>query len=126
MNDVLATVLIWVALGAAAWAATLVAAGTPVQLRAWHGLGLYGVLAALETGLLGQLVVGIVLVANLDRQIDTLTFVGYLAGTLLVLPLAAIWALAERTRWGPSVAAIGCLVVPVLIVRLRQLWDTTG
>lgn len=126
MNDVLATVLTWLALGAAIWAAVLVAAGTPVQLHAWHGLGLYGVLAALEAGLLAQLVVGVVLVTTLDRPIDTLTFLGYLAGVVLVLPLAAVWTLAERTRWGPSVAMIGCLTVPVLIARLRQLWDTTS
>ncbi len=123
MNGVLATGLIWVALGAALWAAVLTVAGSPVQLRAWHGLGLYGVLAVLELALVAQLVVGVGALAGTDREVDGLSFVGYLVGAVLVLPLAAVWALAERTRWGPSVAVVGCLTVPVLVVRLRQLWE---
>jgi hypothetical protein len=42
---------------------------------------------------------------------------------VLILPLAGFWALAERTRWGPAVMVIGCLTVPVLIIRLGQVWN---
>ncbi len=123
MIEILATVLTYVALAAAVWAAVLVVANKPVQLREWHGLWLYGVVALLEVGLLVQLVGGIVKMIGDDRQVDGLAFIGYLITPLVVLPLAALWALAERTRWGPAVMVIGCLTVPVLIVRLRQVWE---
>ncbi|HEX6356479.1 hypothetical protein [Actinophytocola sp.] len=123
MIEVLATVLTFVALAAGVWAAVLVVVGKPVQLREWHGLWLYGVLIALEVGLLAQLVVGIVKLATDDRAVETATFLGYLITLLLVPPLAAFWGLMERTRWGPAVLVVGCLTVPVLILRSQQVWD---
>ncbi len=123
MIDVLATVLTYVALAAAVWAAVLVVVNKPIQLREWHGLWLYGLVALLEVGLLGQLVAGIVRMATDDRHVDGLAFVGYLIATLIILPLAGFWALAERSRWGPAVLVAGCLTIPVLIIRLDQLWN---
>ncbi len=123
MIGILATVLTFVALAGALWAAVLVVANKPIQLREWHGLWLYGLAVLVELGLLAQLVIGVVRLVGEDRPVDGHTFVGYLVASLLVLPLAAFWALAERTRWGPAVMVVGFLVVPVLIVRLRQLWD---
>jgi hypothetical protein len=121
--EILAAVLTYVALAAAVWAAVLVVVGKPVQLREWHGLWLYGVVALLEAGLLVQLVAGIVRLATDDHQVDNLAYLGYLITALLVPPLAAFWALAERSRWGPAVMVAGCLTVPVLILRLGQVWD---
>jgi hypothetical protein len=121
--EILAAVLTYVALAAAVWAAVLVVVNKPVQLREWHGLWLYGVVVLLEVGLLAQLVGGIIRLATDDRQVAGAEFVGYLLTTAMVLPLAAFWALAERTRWGPAVLVVGCLTVPVLIVRLGQVWN---
>jgi hypothetical protein len=121
--EILAAVLTYIALAAAVWAAVLVVVGKPVELREWHGLWLYGVVLLLEAGLLVQLVAGIVRLASADRQVDKLAYLGYLITPLLVLPLAAFWALAERSRWGPAVMVVGCLTVPVLILRLGQVWD---
>ncbi len=115
--------LTYVALAAAVWAAVLVVVNKPIQLREWHGLWLYGLVALLEVGLLGQLVAGIVRMATDDRHVDGLAFVGYLIATLIILPLAGFWALAERSRWGPAVLVAGCLTIPVLIIRLDQLWN---
>jgi hypothetical protein len=123
MIEVFATVLTFGALAVAAWSAVLVVAGRPATVDRWHGLALFGAAALLELGLLAQAVVGLVNLVGTERQVDGLTFAGYLVGALLVLPLAGFWALAERTRWGSAVMVVGCLVVPVLIVRLRQLWD---
>lgn len=123
MNDVLVTALTGVALGAAAWAAVLMIVGRPVLPRRWFGLGLLGVVAVLELGLLGQAVVGLVAMFTTDRELDELSFTGYLLGSLVIIPLAGFWALAERTRWGPGVLLIGCLTIPVLILRLGQLWE---
>jgi len=120
--EILAAVLTYIALAAAVWAAVLVVAGKPIQLREWHGLWLYGVVLLLEVGLLVQLVAGIVRLASSDRQVDGLAYIGYLVTPLLVLPLAGFWALAERSRWGPAVMVVGCLTVPVLILRLGQVW----
>jgi hypothetical protein len=123
MVDVFATVLTFSALVIAAWAALLVIVGRPVMVDRWHGLVLLGGAAVLEFGLLTQAVVGFANLSGTDRQVDGLTFGGYLVGILLVLPLAGFWSLAERTRWGPAVMVAGCLTIAVLIVRLGQIWD---
>jgi hypothetical protein len=123
MIEVFATTLTFGSLAVALWAAVLVLVGRPVMINRWHGVGLFGAAAVVELGLLVQAVVGFVNLIGTDRQVDGLTFGGYLIGALLVLPLAGFWSLAERTRWGPAVMVIGCLVIPVLIVRLRQIWD---
>jgi hypothetical protein len=124
--DGLSTVLIYVALGAGLWALILVIANRPVLPGRWFGLGLLGVLALLELGLLVQAVLGFVRLFSTDRDVEKLTYGGYLVGALVVLPLAALWALAERSRWGPGVVLVGCLAIPVLIVRLGQVWDAHG
>lgn len=123
MIEVLAAVLTYVALAAAVWSAVLVVANKPIQLREWHGLWLYGLVLLLEVGLLAQLVVGIVKLSTDDRDLETATFLGYLITTLLIPPLAGFWALLERTRWGPVVMVAGCLTIPVLILRLEQVWE---
>jgi hypothetical protein len=122
MIEVLAAVLTYLSLAGAVWSAVLVVVGKPIELREWHGLWLYGLVALLEVGLLVQLVVGIVRLVSGDRQIETATFVGYLVTTVLVPPLAGFWALLERTRWGPVVMVVGCLTIPVLILRLTDVW----
>jgi hypothetical protein len=37
-----------------------------------------------------------------------------------------LWAVGERSRWGASVLAVGCLSVPVMILRLAQIWAGHG
>jgi hypothetical protein len=120
--DALSTTLTYVAFGAAAWALALLIANRPLQPLRWYGLGLLGLLTLLELGLLVQTVLGFVRMAGTERDLDKLTFGGYLVGALLVLPLAAFWALAERSRWGPGVLLVGCLAIPVLILRMNQIW----
>lgn len=124
MIDILSTVLIVVSLAAAVWAALLVVLGRAVQLGKRDGLALMALLALLELGLLAQAVAGFVALADADHEVDGLSFGGYLVGVLVILPLAAAWALLERSRWGPSVLIVGCLTVPVMIVRLQQVWGT--
>lgn len=123
MVEVMATVLTYVALGAAAWAVVLIIAGRPVMIDRWHGLGLLGIVALLELGLLVHAVLGVLNLVGTDRDVSTLSFLGYLIGPVFIVPLAAFWSLAERTRWGPGVMVIGCLTIPVMILRLRQIWE---
>ena len=121
--DVLSTVLIVVSLLAAAWAGVLVVLGRPVLLGKWDGVALVGFLLMLELALVGQAIVGFVALAGTNRDVDRLSFGGYLLGVLVILLLATAWALTERSRWGPSVLVVGCLTVPVMIVRLQQIWE---
>jgi len=87
---------------------------------------LLGALGLLELVMLAQTVLGIVRVTGAHRHIATGTFVGYLLGSLLILPAAGWWSLAERSRWGVGVLLVGCLVVPVLVVRMNQIWAGYG
>jgi hypothetical protein len=60
------------------------------------------------------------------RPAETLVFVLYLLGILVVMPLVVGWALAERTRWSNLVVAVGALTVMAMTARLDQMWRVTG
>lgn len=84
---------------------------------------LFGGLAVLELGLVAQLVVGLVQVFGDTGGVNVAAYVGYLVGLVLVLPIAFLWSMGERTRSGTAVLLVGVLVVPVLFLRLHQLWS---
>jgi hypothetical protein len=84
----------------------------------------YTLLAVLEIGLVAELVLGLVRVFGDHEGVSVAPYVGYLVGALVILPLAAGWAWAERTRNGTAVLLVGVLVLPVLFVRLHDLWAT--
>ncbi|RKT57327.1 hypothetical protein [Saccharothrix australiensis] len=126
MIDSLAVALTVPALVVAVWAVLLAVLDKPLTLDTKPTLGIAGAVLLLEVGLLAQAVVGVVRLVGLDRDISGPTFVGYLFGPVLVLPLAGFWALAERSRWGAAVLAVGCLSVPVMIVRAQQVWAGHG
>lgn len=86
------------------------------------GAVLLGGLALLELGLVAQLVTGILRLVGTDREVSGVVYVGYLAGILLVVPAAVVWSAAERSRSGTAVLAVALVVVPVLILRLQQIW----
>ncbi|HET8560452.1 MAG TPA: hypothetical protein VFL69_08050 [Marmoricola sp.] len=81
-----------------------------------------GLIALVELGLLVQLVLGIVKVAGPHDGVSVPTYVGYLVGSLLILPVAVIWSLSERSRGGTAVLLVGVLLVPFLFLRLSQVW----
>ena len=84
----------------------------------------YALLAVLELGLVAELVIGLGRVFGDHEGVSVAPYVGYLVGALVILPLAAGWAWAERTRNGTGVLLVGVLVLPVLFVRLHDLWAT--
>ncbi|GAA0353091.1 hypothetical protein NE235_25900 [Actinoallomurus spadix] len=104
----------------------LVLAGLALATAALNrrvGVALLGAAALGEAGLLVQVVWAIVRLAGGARPVGGMPiFIGYLAGSLVILPVAAFWGLAERTRWGPVVLAAGFLVIAVLVVRMQQVW----
>ena len=112
--------LTWVlvALSLAAMVFAVVLAALDRRINWW----LLGVVGAVEVALLAQLVVGIVQLVGTDREVSGPFFVGYLIGSLLVLPIGALWALAESSRWGAGALAIACVVIPVLELRLHDIW----
>ncbi|HEX6340732.1 hypothetical protein [Umezawaea sp.] len=122
MIAVLPTVLTVIALLIAAGALAMVIADRPLALGSTPTTAIGVPLVLLEIGLVVQAVVGLVRMSGADREIDELTFVGYLFGPVVVVPVAVVWALAERTRFGPGVLLVGCLSVPAMILRLTQIW----
>jgi hypothetical protein len=67
-------------------------------------------------------VVSVIHLAQGQRPHEFGTFVGYLFAIFLIVPVAAVLARMEPTRWGSVIATAGCLVDAVLIVRLGQVW----
>ncbi|HEY3558847.1 MAG TPA: hypothetical protein VGL05_15355 [Kribbella sp.] len=109
-------VLVALSLVAMVYAVVLAARNKRID---WTILGLLGVV---EAGLIAQLVVGIVQYAGTDRDVSGPFFIGYLIGALIILPAGAFWALAEPSRWGAGVLAVACLVIPILELRLHDVW----
>jgi hypothetical protein len=108
--------LVALSLAAMVYAVVLAARNKRID---WTVLGALGVI---EVALIAQLVVGIVQLAGTDRDVSGPFFVGYLIGSLIILPIGAFWALAESSRWGAGALAVACLVIPILELRLHDLW----
>lgn len=78
--------------------------------------------------LIGTLVLSAAILVLLGAAIanwapkDPITFSGYALSTLLLPPAA--WALArmEPTKFGSLIVGFGALIVPVLVLRLGQVW----
>lgn len=120
MVDGLATTIIIAALVVAAYSGLMALLSRPPRLP--HLVGL----AIVEVVLLLQAVVATGRLFTGDRPDGLAPFVGYLLTAVLIPPLAALLGWAERTRWGSVIVLVACLVVPVMVVRLQQVWNGTG
>ncbi|MCW2785817.1 MAG: hypothetical protein JWP74_2334 [Marmoricola sp.] len=83
-----------------------------------------GFLVVIELGLVVQLVVGLHRVFGDHAGVSVATYLGYLVGALLILPIGVVWSSAERTRSGTAVLLVAVLVIPVLFLRLHDIWST--
>jgi hypothetical protein len=54
---------------------------------------------------------------------DTVTFVGYLLTTVLLPVAGVVLARMEPTRWGSALVGAAAVIVPVLVVRMLQVWN---
>lgn len=112
----LALVVVALALALAAWAGASALRDRPVVLRQLWGAGV------VEGAIVVELVVAVVLVVGGAQVREVPTFWGYAAATLVILPIAAAWAFAERTRWSSVVMVVAALTVAFLQLRLLQVW----
>jgi hypothetical protein len=83
----------------------------------------FGALVVLEVGIVAQLVIGLARVFGDHPGVNVAAYLGYLIGALLVLPIGFVWSAGERTRSGTAVLLLAVLVVPVLSLRLHDLWS---
>lgn len=116
MVDGLATTIIVAGLVLAGFSGLMALLDRPPSLLQLVGL------TVVELILLVQAAIAIGRMFTGDRPDGMATFVGYLLTAVLLPPLAALLGLAERTRWGSALIAAACLVVPVMVVRLQQVW----
>jgi hypothetical protein len=76
----------------------------------------------LEVLLLAYLVVGIVAVLTADREVAGVELLIYLLAMVALLPLAIWWTSGESGRAAAGVLAVVFLLMPVLVVRVQQVW----
>ena len=109
-----------VALLLAAWAFGLVLANRP------PGISLLAGGALLEALLIGFLIGGIVQMARSNRDFARAEFVGYLLACVAIPPVAVGWGWGERSRAGTAVLAVGFVIMPVMVIRVQQVWAGPG
>ena len=90
------------------------------------GLAHLAVAGLLEALLLVQAAVATAALVGGNRPADTPTFVGYLAGVVLVPVAGVLWARSEQTRWAGTVIEVAAAVAGVMVWRLLQLWEAAG
>jgi hypothetical protein len=116
----LGTAVIVTALLLGVWALVTTVRNRPIGPYHWSGLGIVQALVVAEV------VVGVVHLAQGAHPHEYATFIGYLIAIFLILPVGMGLAALEPTRWGALIVALAALVVPVLIVRINQLWTGVG
>ena len=108
--------LIGLALVLSAWAFVLALLNNPPALPVFLGGAL------LELLLIGFAIGGIVQMTGTKQDFSRPEFVGYLLACSAILPVGFLWARSEKSRAGVAVIGIAFLVVPVLILRVQQVW----
>ncbi|MEN0129664.1 MAG: hypothetical protein AAGC49_09510 [Brevundimonas sp.] len=104
-------------LALASWATWFVVVDRAVILRQlWGG-------AVVEAALLVQAVIAAIVLVTGDHELSAGLFWAYVVAQLVVLPIAAAWAFAERTRWSSVVLLVASLTVAFLELRLWQIWE---
>jgi len=76
----------------------------------------------LEALLVGFLVGGIVQMLGSHRHFARAEFVLYLVASMAIPPAVVAWGWGERSRAGTAVVAVGFLIMPVMVIRVQQVW----
>jgi hypothetical protein len=56
---------------------------------------------------------------------DPVTFIGYSLTALLLPPAAWVLARLEPTRYGSLIVGVAALIMPVLVLRMGQVWGVS-
>jgi hypothetical protein len=112
MPSALSTAATVLALLLAAWALLAAALNRPPDRLQLIGTGLV------------TLSVVVLVVSAIPRwhPADPITFIGYTVTALLLPPAAWVLARLEPTRYGSLIVGVAALIVPVLILRMGQVW----
>lgn len=117
MNEVVGYALAVAALVVGVWATVLMVRDRPVDNAFFY------VAAAFELVLVGAFVAGCVALAGTSRDVDGVLFVSYYLAAVLAVPVAVVWGVAEKSRWGTGVVVVAMLTVAVLLVRVVDIWN---
>lgn len=79
-------------------------------------------LVVLQIGVLAMSVIAVVALFGGARPAELETFAGYLVTMVCWPAVAFVLGRMEPTKWGSVTIAVGCLVIPVLVLRLEQIW----
>jgi hypothetical protein len=106
----------WLALTVALWAAWKTIRHTRVSDAMFYAIG------AVEIGTIVLLIAGIAGLASTSRDVEGTLLVSYLVTLVLVPPVALVWGVAEKSRWGTGVILIGMWTVGIMTIRVLQVW----
>ena len=120
MTGPFAVAIIVVALILGVWALVLAAMNKLPNVPLLVGAAL------LELMLLIFVIGGIVQMIQTDHSFSKLEFLAYLLGCLVIPPLGIAWSWGEKSRSGMVVIAIAFLIMPIMIVRVQQVWAGVG
>jgi hypothetical protein len=116
MIDALAYVVIALAGVAAIWGLVTAVANKP------PGKAQLLFAAGVEVVTLIQAIIAAAKLAAGFRPVELATTIGYLIGIVILIPIAWLWANAERNRFSGIVLAVAALAVLAMTLRLLVLW----
>ncbi len=116
MIDAVAYTVGWFSLAVALWAAWKTIRHTRISDAMFYAI------AAIEVGTVVLLVAGIAALASTQRDVETAVLVSYLITLVLIPPVALVWGVAEKSRWGTGVILIGMWTVGIMAIRVLQVW----
>ena len=120
MTGLYANAVIVASLVLLVWSLVYVAINRPPDLP------LLGGIAVLEVMLVGLLVGGVWQMAHDDHDFARLEFVGYLLAIVAIPPVAVRWVRGEKSRAAAGVLAVVFLTIPVLVLRVQQVWSPSA
>lgn len=116
MIDSTAYAIFGLATATAVWAAWKTIRHTRVSDAMFYAI------AAVEVGTLVLMVVGIAGMATTSRDVEGTLLVSYLITLVLIPPVALVWGVAEKSRWGTGVILVGMWTVAIMAIRVLQVW----
>ena len=72
------------------------------------------------------LIGGITQMSQTAQEFSRPEFIGYLVGSLAIPPAAMWWTRNDTQRTGAGVLCLVFLIMPILIIRIQQVWAGTS